>query len=946
MLTAANWNTGVDLVVTGVDDDIIDGDIIDNIRTNQVNSLDPFYASLGNNDVADLVVTNEDNDVATVNVTAISGPTTEAGGTATFTVSLGTIPTSPVTIALSSSDLTEGTVPATVVVPVASWNTGVVVTVTGVDDAIVDGNIAYTINTGNVTSSDPFYNALTAASVGDVAVTNNDNDTPSVIVSTISGPTTEAGGTATFTVSLGTIPTSPVTIALSSSDLTEGTVPANVVVPVASWNTGVVVTVTGVDDAIVDGNIAYTINTGNVTSSDPAYNALTGASVGDVAVINNDNDTATLSIVSVSVAENVAGGNMVFPVTLSNAVVGGTTVNYTFANGTATGGGVDFTATPGALIFTGTAGEVRNITVAIINEVLIESNETFTVQLGTPTNGVGLTGGGTATGTIVNDDNCDAGTTAPVINGGVPTVFCDVITTSLGEYSSSTPPSGSALTWSRDSNPLNVAAHLSPAEVSATITLEGSYYVFFYDAAKSCASPVSTISIVLNTTPTLTGVTANPVELCGSGSVTLSATGTGNPTFNWYSSPDNDVPIGTGATLVRNLLAPTSSGPPITYTFYVEATLNNCPSARQSVSVVVAYQPSAGTPTNASSCSVAANGPTTIDLDDRLAGEDAGSWAITTDPSGSLALGAGNLVDFVGRPDGNYVFTFTTAGAQAPCTNVSSVVTISVNDCDEDTDGDGLFDGPEATLGTDPNDRDSDEDGIEDGVEVGPDFLNPLDEDSDGIIDALDSNILDQDMDGVVDQLDPANTNPCIPDNTNGLCDTDGDGITDGEEIANGSDPFDACDPNLTPDCAPEPIDLEITKVVDNENAAPGTEVVFRVTVNNLSDSKVLGILIGDILESGFEFVSASASLGNYDQTTGEWDIFELGPLLSATLDIRANVIEGGMYSNTADLLDSFPDDFNPATIWIQSTLSIDLPEGIDLVGRENRFERKTLGGR
>ncbi|MGB5369449.1 MAG: Calx-beta domain-containing protein, partial [Flavobacteriaceae bacterium] len=932
VLDDGNWNTGVNLVITGVDDNIIDGDIVDNIRTNQVNSTDPFYDSLGNSDVADLVVTNEDNDVASVNVTAISGPTTEAGGTATFTVSLGTIPTAPVTIALSSSDLTEGTVPATVDVPVASWNTGVVVTVTGVDDAIVDGNIAYTIVTGNVTSSDLFYNALAGALVGDVAVTNNDNDTPSVIVSTISGPTTEAGGTATFTVSLGTMPSSPVTIALSSSDLTEGTVPANVFVPVASWNTGVVVTVTGVDDAIVDGNIAYTINTGNVTSLDPAYNALTGASIGDIAVANNDNDTSNLSIGNVSVAENVAGGNMVFSVTLSNAVVAGTSVAYTFSNGTATGGGVDFTATPGTLVFTGTAGEVRNITVAIVNEVLIESNETFTVQLGTPTNGVGLTGGGTAIGTIINDDNCDAGTTAPVINSGVPTVFCDVITQNFSDYSSSTPPAGTTLKWSTDSNPLNTAAHLTPAQVNNPPPAEGSYYVFFYDAVKSCASPVSTISIVVNTTPTLTGVSANPIELCGSGTVTLSATGTDNPTFNWYSSPDNDVPIGSGASIVRNLAAPLASGAPITYTFYVEATLNNCASPRQSVSVVVAYQPSAGTPTNASSCSVAANGPTTIDLDDRLAGEDAGSWAITTDPSGSLTLGAGNVVDFVGRPDGNYVFTFTTAGAQAPCANVSSEVTISVNDCDVDTDGDGLFDGPEATLGTDPNNRDSDEDGIEDGVEVGPDFLNPLDEDSDGIIDALDSNILDQDMDGVVDQLDPANTNPCIPDNTNGLCDTDGDGITDGEEIANGSDPLDACDPNLTPDCAPDPIDLEITKGVDNENAAPGTEVVFRVTVNNLSDSKVLGILIGDLLESGFEFVSATASLGDYVAVTGEWDIFEMAPLQSATLDITATVIEGGVYSNTAELLDSFPDDNNASNDSDTVTLSIDLPEGIDLL--------------
>ncbi len=946
VLNAANWNTGANLVVTGVDDNFIDGDIVDNIRTNQVTSPDPFYDSLGNNNVVDLVVTNLDNDVASVIVTPTSGlTTTEAGGTANFTVSLGSQPTNSVAISLSSSDPTEGTVPAFVFIPAGSWNTGVLVTVTGVDDAIVDGNIAYTIITGNVTSSDSNYDALTGASVADVAVTNNDNDTPSVIVSAISGPTTEAGGTATFTVRLGTIPSSPVTIALSSSDLSEGTVPANVVVPVANWNTGVGVTVTGVDDAVVDGNIAYTIITGDVSSSDPNYNALTAASVADIAVTNNDNDSANVSIADVSVAENVSGGNMVFPVTLSNAVVGGTSVNYTFSNGTATGGGVDFTASPGTLVFTGTAGEVRNITVAIINEIIIEPNETFTVQLGTPTNGVGLTGGGTATGTIVNDDNCDAGTTAPTINGGVPTVFCDIIDQNFNDYSSSTPPPGTTLKWSTDSNPLNVAAHLTPAQVNNPPPAEGSYYVFFYDAVKTCASPVATINIVVNTTPTLTGVSANPTELCGSGPVTFTATAAGNPTFNWYTTIDGDTPIATGAILTRNLAAPTANGTPITYTFYVEATLNTCTSPREAVSVVVAYQPSAGTPTNASACSVAANGPTNIDLDNQLAGEDAGAWAITTDPSGNLTIGGGNVVNFAGRPDGNYVFTFTTVGAQAPCTNVSSVVTISVNNCDVDTDGDGLFDGPEAILGTDPNNRDSDADGIEDGVEVGPDYLNPLDQDSDGIIDALDSNILDQDSDGVVDQLDPANANPCIPDNTNGLCDSDGDGITDGEEIANGSDPFDACDPNLTPDCAPDPIDIQVLKTVDNENAAPGDTVVFRITLNNLSDSKILGIKVGDLLETGFEFVSATATLGNYDQTTGEWDIFEMAPLQSATLEVTANLIEGGVYTNTAELLNSFPVDNNPSNDTATVTLNIELPVGVDLVLEKSALPERALVG-
>ena len=58
-----------------------------------------------------------------------------------------------------------------------------------------------------------------------MSVTNTDNDTAGITVSPISGlTTTEAGGTATFTVVLNTQPTANVTIGLSSSDTTEGTV--------------------------------------------------------------------------------------------------------------------------------------------------------------------------------------------------------------------------------------------------------------------------------------------------------------------------------------------------------------------------------------------------------------------------------------------------------------------------------------------------------------------------------------------------------------------------------------------------------------------------------------------------------------------------------------------------------------------------------------------------
>ena len=148
------------------------------------------------------------------------------------------------------------------------------------DDAVVDGPIAYTIVTAAAVSTDPNYNGANAA---DVAVTNTDNDVAGITVTPTTGlATTEAAGTATFTVVLNTQPTADVTIALSSSDTTEGTVsPASLIFTTANWNVAQTVTVTGVDDAVVDGPIAYTIVTAAAVSTDPNYN---GANAADVAV--------------------------------------------------------------------------------------------------------------------------------------------------------------------------------------------------------------------------------------------------------------------------------------------------------------------------------------------------------------------------------------------------------------------------------------------------------------------------------------------------------------------------------------------------------------------------------------------------------------------------------------------------------------------------------------
>ncbi len=544
----------------------------------------------------------------------------------------------------------------------------------------------------------------------------------------------------------------------------------------------------------------------------------------------------------------------------------------------------------------------------------------------------------TVTISVIDCDPCLAGNLPPVLNSLTPTVFCDGISQNLNNYTITSPPPGTTLRWSTNPDPLVLTAHRTAAQIANPAL--GTYYGFFYDAVNTCASPTLEVTLTLNRTPEFTSTTG--ATRCAPGQVTLSAAGTipdsdETPNFRWYSSPTSTVVLSSLANYSPNVTA--------TSTFYVEATANGCTSEREAVIATVVPQPSAGTPTNASSCSVAANGPTTLDLDERLAGEDTGIWTITTDPSGSLTIGVGNVINFEGRAEGIYVFTFTTTGDHTPCNNVSSQVSISVNDCDVDTDGDGLFDGVEASLGTDPNNTDTDDDGINDGTEVGSDTSNPLDEDGDGIIDALDSDVIDSDNDGVNDQQDPGNSNPCVPDNLNMLCDTDGDGITDGEEIANGSNPFDACDPNLTPDCEPDPIDLAITKVIDNENAVIGDRVVFTINLTNTTDRRVLNIQVGDLLETGFQYISHETSLGTYDELLGEWDIFELQSMESATLAVTADVLEGGIYSNTAELLESFPDDNNAANNSATITLLIDQPEGVDLLIEKSALSARPLVG-
>jgi len=410
--TTADWNSPRTVTVTGVEDDEIDGDAAYTIITAAATSNDGGYSGLDADDVA---VTNDDNDVAAVIVTPTAGlTTTEGGGTAEFIIRLASRPAAAVTIPLVSSDPEEGLPGAqSVVLDAGNWTTGVAVTVTGVDDQLVDGGQAYTIQTGDPTSDDPNYDALGADDVDDVTLTNVDDDAPAVIVTPTSGLTTsEGGGTAAFVVRLNKEPQASVTIPLVSTDTAEGTLAVgSVTLDSSNWSEGVTVTVTGADDPVVDGNRAYTIATGDPTSSDVDFNDLTAGDVPDVSLVNADDDVATLTLAPlVNSTTEAAGGTLTFQVTLTGEVAGGFTVAYATGDGTAALADGDYADNDGSLVFTGTSGQSHTITVVINDDAAVEAAETLTVTLGALSNidpsaaARIAVSGSPATGTIVDDD--------------------------------------------------------------------------------------------------------------------------------------------------------------------------------------------------------------------------------------------------------------------------------------------------------------------------------------------------------------------------------------------------------------------------------------------------------------------------------------------------------------------------------------------------------------
>ncbi|MCB6007857.1 Calx-beta domain-containing protein, partial [Flavobacterium psychrophilum] len=349
--------------------------------------------------------------IATRDVTVYSPTVTLSGTTSilensvginiTATLSTATISTATITLAYSGTatngvDYTASS--ATITIP-AGATTGTV-TIIPIDDNINEGSETVIADITNVTGG-----CASELGVQSATVTITDNDSAPT-VATISPASATEGSPVVFNFTLS----NPSAIATSYTfTLTNGTAgnldytttSVTVIVPAGAIGGEVIVPTT--PDTIDEPNETFTIQTGTLSA---------------IGTILDDDNAPDITIGDATIVE---GGELIFPVSLSNPSSTTITLTLGFTNVTTSNG--DYTTTPVVVTFLAGA-TTATVTVQTTDDAIAESTETFTVGVTTST---GIVGSTTDTGIGTITDNDSAPTVAKIspasATEGSPVVF-------------------------------------------------------------------------------------------------------------------------------------------------------------------------------------------------------------------------------------------------------------------------------------------------------------------------------------------------------------------------------------------------------------------------------------------------------------------------------------------------------------------------------------------
>ncbi|MDO3381779.1 hypothetical protein [Gilvimarinus algae] len=227
---------------------------------------------------------------AAVVITPTTLTTTEDGGNVQYQVVLDSPPDAGeiVTVTPDSQDTSEGSVSGPINFTDADWDTPQYITITpGASGDGNDGDVMYNVD-NNSTSTGGAYPAGPVAE-DSVTITNQNIDgVVAIIVEPSSGLWITEGTSQIITVSAGTdiTPSADVTVGLSTAS-GEASIAVGSVVLTAGNSYSATFEITAIDDALVDGDLAFTITTASSTSADAAYNGIDPTDITGFAVDND-----------------------------------------------------------------------------------------------------------------------------------------------------------------------------------------------------------------------------------------------------------------------------------------------------------------------------------------------------------------------------------------------------------------------------------------------------------------------------------------------------------------------------------------------------------------------------------------------------------------------------------------------------------------------------------
>jgi alpha-tubulin suppressor-like RCC1 family protein len=384
--TSADWYTAQTVTVTGLNDNLSDGNITSliTLAVNDGSTCDPDYDALSD---SYYTATNTDDDTAgfTVSESGGSSSTSETGTTDTFTVVLTSEPTSNVVLNISSDDTGEvARSPTSLTFTSGNWNTAQTVTLTGQDDYIADGTQSSTISVSvdSFFTADADYGALSSQTF---SATNTDDDVVGITIShaganSSSTSVSETGTTDNVTVVLNTLPSGNVVLDISSADTGEFTVgTSQLTFTTGNWNAPQTVVLTGVADSSIDGNQTVQFRAApNGATADADYSALSTVTF-NVTVVNIDFAPGIDSgriMGSGSLTEG-SGSTRTQYITLDWQPASNVVIEF-YSTG---GGGDEVSFSPDNMTFTNGNWNVRqNLTIAAVADNIVDDNNYVDVR--------------------------------------------------------------------------------------------------------------------------------------------------------------------------------------------------------------------------------------------------------------------------------------------------------------------------------------------------------------------------------------------------------------------------------------------------------------------------------------------------------------------------------------------------------------------------------------